>query len=66
MLRSADSCRRILTLGALLFFITLSFAGCAGVNVSTYFEHGALATASPIATEIGIKVFRVFDPNPPR
>ncbi|MFH1374698.1 MAG: gamma-glutamyltransferase [bacterium] len=33
-------------------------SGCAGLEVSRYYERGALATAAPIATAVGENVFR--------
>ncbi len=32
-------------------------AGCTGIEVSRYYDNGAVATSSPIATEIGRQVF---------
>ncbi|HKK21197.1 MAG TPA: gamma-glutamyltransferase [candidate division Zixibacteria bacterium] len=31
--------------------------GCSGISVTTYYSRGALATAAPIATNVGMKVF---------
>jgi gamma-glutamyltranspeptidase/glutathione hydrolase len=31
--------------------------GCSGISVTTYYSKGALATAAPIATNVGMKVF---------
>lgn len=39
------------------FFINL-FVGCEGVEVSDYYENGALATAAPRATAVGLEVFQ--------
>ncbi len=39
-------------------FCTGLFVGCIGVEVSRYYETGALATAAPIATAVGQQVFQ--------
>jgi gamma-glutamyltranspeptidase/glutathione hydrolase len=33
-------------------------ASCSDITVATYFEHGAVASEAPIATDIGVEVFR--------
>jgi len=40
-----------------IFFINV-LVGCSGVEVAHYCEHGALATAAPIATDVGLDVFQ--------
>jgi gamma-glutamyltranspeptidase/glutathione hydrolase len=42
----------------LSLFLTTLFYGCGGFKVARYYENGALATAAPIATEIGLQVFK--------
>ena len=51
--------RLILVISAMLLLLTMMIvlASCSGVNVATYYSRGALATAAPIATEVGTKVF---------
>ncbi len=42
---------------AMLLFISIWLIACSGLSVTTYYSQGALATAAPIATNIGTKVF---------
>ncbi|RKX24256.1 MAG: gamma-glutamyltransferase, partial [Candidatus Zixiibacteriota bacterium] len=42
---------------ALVFLVFLCLFGCRGVQVSHYYERGALATAAPITTDIGVQIF---------
>lgn len=44
-----------LCMGAILLSTLFS---CTGIEVERYYERGALATASPIASEIGAKIFK--------
>ena len=43
--------------GILLATIALLYGGCSQVQVTHFYEHGALATAAPIASEMGRQVF---------
>jgi len=42
----------------LVLFLVLLFLGCSKQNKADFFENGALATAAPIATDIGVQVFK--------
>lgn len=56
-MRTLDSNhRRFLVTGALVVFLILSLGSCDTVKVSTWYEQGALATAAPLATDIGLQV----------
>ena len=50
------SCLLVNISGVVLLFVLL-IVGCSGVKVTTYYENGALATAAPIATDIGASIF---------
>ncbi|UCD64692.1 MAG: gamma-glutamyltransferase, partial [Candidatus Zixiibacteriota bacterium] len=41
----------------LIFTALFALLGCRGLEVARYYERGALATAAPIATRVGEKVF---------
>lgn len=56
-MRTLDSNhRRFLVTGALVVFLILSLGSCDTVKVSTWYQKGALATAAPLATDIGLQV----------
>ena len=46
--------RRFLVLGLILVVLA---AGCSQIKVTKFYENGALATAAPLATEIGQSIF---------
>lgn len=48
---------RILFLIIVVVLLT-AMLSCSGINVSTYYEKGGLATAAPLATDIGIKIIK--------
>jgi len=50
--------KRIVLSGTLLFLVGTLLLGCSGINVTNYYENGAIASSAPIATEIGCDVFR--------
>jgi gamma-glutamyltranspeptidase/glutathione hydrolase len=52
---SAGNKLRILIVSFVLFAILLT--GCTGVEITHYYENGVVATAAPIATAIGLKIF---------
>ena len=39
-------------------FVLLNLLNCSAVKIETYYENGVVATASPIATEIGVQVLK--------
>lgn len=39
-------------------FVLLILLNCSAVKIETYYENGVVATASPIATEIGVQVLK--------
>ncbi len=49
-------CRHFLRIGMPALF--LSLLSCDGIEVSTVYSSGALATSAPIATDIGLDVFK--------
>ncbi|MBU8933823.1 MAG: gamma-glutamyltransferase [candidate division Zixibacteria bacterium] len=58
MNKKLNSNQRCNVLMALVFLLVISLISCNGLIVSHYYEHGVLATASPIATGVGTEVFR--------
>ncbi len=50
--------RRTPILGALFVCSIILLLGCQGIQVSHYYNNGAVATSAPMATEIGVQVFR--------
>ena len=52
------STRRRIALGCVLVAACGWWAGCQGIHISRSFERGAVASADPIATEIGVNVLR--------
>ncbi len=42
----------------LLLFLTTLFYGCGDFEVARYYENGALATSAPVATDVGLNVFK--------
>jgi len=50
--------RRSVLITALAAFCLLGLLSCDGLQVSTWYEHGAVATAAPLATEIGLEVLQ--------
>ncbi|MDH4157250.1 MAG: gamma-glutamyltransferase [candidate division Zixibacteria bacterium] len=54
---TANRRRRFWLLVSVAFVLALSF-GCTSVEFSTLYENGALATAAPIATAVGVDVFK--------
>ncbi len=45
-------------LGCLILVGCLGVAGCQGIHVSRSFDRGAIASADPLATDIGIRILR--------
>ncbi|MFH2049199.1 MAG: gamma-glutamyltransferase [bacterium] len=50
--------KRIVLTGTLLFLLGALILGCSGINVTKYYENGAIASSAPIATNIGCDIFR--------
>lgn len=53
-----DDTKRAILNGTLLFLLGALFLGCSKINITNYYEYGAVASSAPIATDIGSGVFR--------
>lgn len=58
MALSKYNCRRSLIITGLAVFSLVFFFSCSRVGVKSCYEHGALATSAPIATDVGVEVFK--------
>jgi len=52
------NCRRSLIITGLAVFSLVFVFGCSRVGVKSCYENGALATSAPIATDVGVEVFK--------
>jgi len=53
-----DYIKRIAICGTLLFLVGALLVGCSEINVTKYYENGAIASSAPIATDVGCDVFQ--------
>ncbi len=58
MKSTIDYTKRIVLNGTLLFLLGALFLGCSNFNITNYYENGAVASSTPIATKIGSDLFR--------